>query len=143
MAGSLEADLGAVDELGFDADFVGAGDEAVNKGNGETTFVVFFDFAVGFYDLWVNQGGERGVFLVVEVVADDDNSLVDAELGGGHGGGEFVRVIFFPVEGTLYHVGDNLAGFVGNFGDLFRDGAEARVGGSNDIHDIIIPCIMR
>ena len=92
-----QADFGAVFEEGFDLDFLGAGNEAVEFGNGEAAFVVGLGFAVGFDDFGVDEGGE-GVFgFVLEVVADDDNALVDAELGGGHGGRELVGVLFFPL----------------------------------------------
>ena len=92
----FQADFGAVFEEGFDLDFFGAGDEAVEFGNGEAAFVVGLRFAVGFDDFGVDEGG-KGVFgLVLKIVADDDDALVDAELGGGHGGGEFIGVLLLP-----------------------------------------------
>lgn len=105
--------------------------------------MVFFDFAVSFDDFRIDKSGEGGVFLVVEVITNNNDTLINAELRGGHSGREFVRVVFFPVKRAFYHVGNNLASFVGNFGDFRGLGAETRVGSSNNIHDIIIPCIMR
>ena len=113
-AGGLDADFGAVNELGLDSDFVGAGDKAIDEGDGEAAFVVLDSAAVGLDNLWVDEGGKSGVRLVFEVVTDNDDALINAHLGGGHGGREFVGVIFFPVEASLSHVGDNLAGLVGN-----------------------------
>lgn len=98
--------------------------------------MVFFDFAVCLDDFRIDKGGEGGVFLVVEVITNNNDTLINAELSGGHSGGEFVRVVFFPVKGAFYHVGNNLASFVGDFGDLRGLGAEARVGSSDDFHMI-------
>ncbi len=103
----LDADGGAVFEEGFDFDFGGARNFAVNGGDGEATFVVDGGFAFGFDDFWVDEGGEGLVLFVVEVVADDDNAAVEAELGGGHGRREFIGVVFFPFERSLAHFGDD------------------------------------
>ena len=127
-----QADFGAVFEEGFDLDLFGAGNEAVEFGDGEAAFVVGLGFAVGFDDFGVDEGGE-GVFgFVFEVVADDNNALVDAELGGGHGGGELVGVLLFPLQGSGGHIGDDLVGFVGDFVDTAGFLAQAGVRSGDD-----------
>ncbi len=103
----FDADGGAVFEHRLDFNFGGARNLAVNGGNGEAALEVGDDFAFGFDDFGVDEGGEGFVFLVVEVVTDDDNAAVEAELRRSHGGGEFVRVGFFPFEGSLAHFGDD------------------------------------
>ena len=92
----FQADFGAIFEEGFDLDLFGTGNEAVEFGDGEAAFVVGLGFAVGFDNFGVDEGGEGVLGFVLEVVADDDDALVDAELGGGHGGGELVGVLFLP-----------------------------------------------
>ena len=127
-----QADFGAVFEESFDLDFLGAGDETVEFGNGEAAFVVGLGFAVGLDDFGVDEGGE-GVFgFVLEVVADDDNALVDAELGSGHGGGELVGVLLLPLQGGGGHIGDDLVGFIGDFADTAGFLAQAGVRGGDD-----------
>ena len=128
----FQADFGAVFEEGFDLDFFGAGNEAIEFGDGETAFVVGLGFAVGLDDFGVDEGGE-GVFgFILEVVADDNNALVDAELGGGHGGGELIRVLFFPFQGSGGHIGDDLVGFIGDFADTAGFLAQAGVRRGDD-----------
>lgn len=134
----FDTDGGAVFKEGFDFNFSGAFDEAVDGGDGKAAFVVFFEFAVGLDDFWVDEGGEVQVFLVVEVVTDDDDAAVEAELGGGHGGGEFKGVRFFPSDGSLAHFGDDVGDFGSDFIDLAAFLTKARVGGRDDFHIIYI-----
>ena len=72
------------------------------------------------------------VFFVVEVVANDDDADVFAELGGGHSGGKLVFVDFFPVERGFDHFFDNIFDSRSNFRDLFRGFTETGVGGGDD-----------
>lgn len=130
----LDADFGAVFEEGFDFGLFGAGDKAVDFRNRETAFIVFFEFAFGFYDFGVDEGGKVVVLLVLHVVANDDDFLVDAHLGGGHGGRKFKGVTFFPVERELHHVGDDFFCIVGNPGDFGGFFSEARIRGSDNFH---------
>ena len=55
------------------------------------------EFAFLLDDFGVDEGDKIGVFLVVEVFADDDDALVVTELGSSHGGREFKFVFFFPI----------------------------------------------
>lgn len=127
-----QADFGAVFEERLDLDLFGAGDQTVEFGDGEAAFVVGLGFAVGFDDFGVDEGGE-GVFgLVLKIVADDDDALVDAKLGGGHGGGELIGMLFFPFQGSGGHIGDDLVGFVGDVADAARFLAQAGVRGGDD-----------
>ncbi len=128
----FNADRGAIFELGFDADFVTAGNFTIEKRYGETTFVVGDDFAVGLDDLWVQESGKMVVVFVVEVVSDDNYALVDAELRGGHSGGELVRVFFFPSEAFGTHGGDSFSYFGVVNACLGRFLAQTRVWGSNN-----------
>lgn len=128
----LEADFVTIFEEGLHFNLMGAGDAAVDFGNRETAFVINFFFTFGTDDLGVDEGGEMLVFFVVEVVADDDNALVDAELRGGHSSREFVGVVFLPVEGAFNHIRNNRAGFVGDFTNFDGFGAETGVGSGNN-----------
>ena len=74
---SFNANRSAVFEQGFDADFGWARNESVDLWDGKTAFVVFFYFTVGFNNFWVEKGGEVGVFLVVEIVADDNDAFIE------------------------------------------------------------------
>ena len=132
LAVGFDADFGAVFEDGFDFDFLVAGNFAVDFRNGETALVIGKDFAVFFDDFWVDKGGKTGVFLVFEVVADDDDAFVHAHLRGGHGGGKFVRMTGFPVNRKLAHIGDDLLDFAVDASDFGRLLTQARVGGSDD-----------
>lgn len=134
----FDADGSAVFEEGFDFDFGGARDFAVDGGDREATFVVDGGFAFGFDDFWVDESSEGLVLFVVEVVADDDDTAVEAELRGGHGRREFVGVVFFPFEGSLAHFGDDGQGFVGDFVDLAAFLTEAWVGSGDDFHTLIL-----
>lgn len=128
----FEADFVAVFEEGFDFGFAGAADAAIDLGDREATLIVSLDFAFGADDFGVNEGSEMTVLLVVKVVADDNDALVDAELGRSHGGREFIRVLFFPVERTFNHIRNNRAGFVGDLANFGGFGAETGVGGGNN-----------
>ncbi len=134
----FDADRSAVFEECLDLDFGGAFNEAVDEGNREATFVIFFGFAFGFDDFWVDEGGEVDVLFVFEVVTDDDNAAVKTELRGGHGSRKFVRVSFFPVEGSFAHVGDDVSSFFGDCVDLATFLTEARVGRRDNFHELII-----
>lgn len=131
----FDTDFGAVFEAGFDFDFGGAGDEAVEFRDGKATFVVGLGFASGFNNFGVDKSGEGGgVVFLLHFVADDDNADVGADLRGGHGGGDFMGVGFFPVEGEGAHMSDygfdtfvNLANFLGLF-------AQSRVRSGDDFH---------
>ncbi len=100
--------------------------------------MVFFDFAFGADDFGVDQSGERLIVFVLKVVADDDDALIDAELRSGHGGGKFVRMLLFPLQGILNHIVDDSVGFVGDFADAGRFLAQAWVGGGNKFSHMII-----
>ena len=84
---SLEAYFMAVFEQSFNLNFLGSTDKAVDFRNGQATFVVFDDFAVGFDYFGIDEGGKSVIILVAKVVAYDDDTAIDAKLGGGHGGG--------------------------------------------------------
>lgn len=128
----FEADFLAIFELGFDFGLVGATNETVDFGDREAAFVIFGDFAFGADNFGVDEGGKRVVFLIVEVVADDDNAFIDAELRGGHSGRKFVGVFLFPGERGIDHIGNNLASFVVDFADARGFGAQTGVGSSNN-----------
>lgn len=131
IAFSLEADLSAVGELGFDFDFFRTRDEAVDFGDGETALVIGLGFAFGFDDFGVDEGSEGILGLIFKIIAYDDDTLVDTELGGSHGGRKFVGVLFLPVERSGGHIGDDLVSFVSNFADATRLLAQARIRGGN------------
>ncbi len=57
------------------------------------------------------------VFFVIEIVANDNNAFINAELGGGHGGRKFKFVLLFPVSAIFAHGSDNVL-------DLFVDSAD-------------------
>ena len=130
----FDADVGAVFEDGFDSSFGIAGDEAIDGGDGETTLVVGFWLAFVFDNFRVDEGDEIRVFLVVHIFADDDNAFVIAELGGGHSGGEFEFVLFFPIFGGFAHFGDDGFNFRGNLSDFGGLFAEFGVGSGDDFH---------
>lgn len=96
MAVGFNTNFLAGSENGFDFGVFWARNEAVNKGNGKATFVVFEGFTGGFDDLGVNKGSEAGFCLIFGVVADDDNATINTELGSGHSNRKLVRMIFFP-----------------------------------------------
>lgn len=118
VAAGFNADFGAIFENGFNLGFGRATNEAINIWHGKAAFLVDLDFAFGADDFRIDKGGEGAVFFVVEVVADDDDALILAELGGGHGGGEFVRVLIFPLKRRGNHIGDKAACVVGNLADF-------------------------
>lgn len=126
----FDADIGAVFKQGFDAGFGVAGNETVDVGDREATFVVFGLLAFVFDDFWVDQGDEIGIFLVVHVFADDDDAFVVAELGSGHGGGEFEFVGFFPIFGGFAHPRNDVSDFWGDLTDFGGFFAEFWVWGS-------------
>lgn len=116
---SLEADFLSRGEDGFDFDFLGAFNEAVNARNREATFVIFNLFTLGANDFRVDEGGEILVVFVFEIVANDDDALVNTDLWSGHSGGKFVRVSLFPSNGNVDHVAnriEHLGGNLANFG---------------------------
>lgn len=82
----FEADFLAVFEESFDFSLARATDATINLRNRETAFVISLDFALSADDFGVDEGGEMMIFFVVEVVTNDNDTLVDAELRGGHGG---------------------------------------------------------
>ena len=94
----FDADGGAVFEQGFDFDFVRTRNLAINGGNGETTLIVFGDFAFGFDDFRVDEGGESFVLFVVEIVTDDNDAAIKTKLRCGHGSGKFEWMRLFPFE---------------------------------------------
>ena len=103
----FNADRSAIFEHCFDFDFGGARDFAVDSRNGEAALEVAFDFAFGFDNFGVDESGESFVFLVVEVVTDDNDAAVKAELWRSHSSGKLVGVGFFPLKGSLTHFGDD------------------------------------
>ena len=131
---SFNTDRSAVFEEGLDTDFRRTGNEAVNFWDGETTFVILLELTVGFDDFWVEKSGEIAIFLVVEIVADDDDAAIEAELRGGHGGGKLKRMLLLPIERRLAHSGDNLGGLGGGAVDLATFLTQARVGGGDNFH---------
>ena len=58
------------------------------------------------------------VVFVVEIIADDDDAAIDAELWSGHGGGELVWVVLFPFKRVLIHLGDDIFDLIINNSDL-------------------------
>ena len=103
----FDADGGAVFKHCFDFDFAWAGNFAVNSGDGEAALEVGDDFAFGFDDFWVDECRESLVFLIVEVVADDDDAAVEAELWRSHRSRKLVGMGFFPFERSFAHFGDD------------------------------------
>ena len=95
---SFDANLMSVFEKGFDFDFFGATNHAIDFGYREATFLLFNDFTFGFDDFGVDESSEGIIFLVVEIITDNDDALVDSHLGGGHSGRELVGVCLFPVK---------------------------------------------
>lgn len=135
----LQTDFVAVFEKGFNFDLAGTTNLAVNFWDGETAFEIGFDFAFGADDFGVDEGGKMVIGFVVEVVADNDDALVDAELRGGHGGRKFVGVLFFPFEGFCDHVANDFLGFGGDFANFGGFSAETRVrSGDNIFHWYIL-----
>lgn len=118
VAGGLDADFGAIGELGFDASFIGAGNETVDEGDGEAALVVFDGATFGFDDFGVDKCGKCGMGLVFHVISYYNDTLVYTHLGCGHRSGELVGMFLFPVETGLSHVGNNLAGLIGDFRDF-------------------------
>lgn len=100
---------------------------------------MFFDnFAASFDDAGVNEGGEAIFFLIFEIVANDNNALIKAELGSGHGGGKLIRVFFFPIKRSFDHLVDDFFGFGVDFGDLLGGLTQAGGWSSNNFHKMII-----
>lgn len=132
VAFGFDADFATIFEQSLDFDFLRAADETINFGNGETAFLLFDDFAVSLDDFGVNQGGKRVLFFVIEIVADDDDTLVDPHLRGGHGSREFIRMGFFPIKRKANHVTDNFASFVSNLVDFGRFLTKTRVRGGDN-----------
>ncbi len=93
----FDADGSAIFKQGFNLDFGGAGNFAVDGGDGETALKVGDDFALGFDDFRVDEGGESFVFLIVEIVTNDDDATIEAELRRRHCRRKLVRVRFFPL----------------------------------------------
>ena len=116
----FDTDIGAIFKQGFDAGFGISWDEAIDVGDRETAFVVFGLLAFVFDDFWVDQGDEIGIFFVVHVFTDDDDTFVVAELRGSHGSGELKLVFFFPVFGSFAHFCNNVEDFGGDLADFGR-----------------------
>lgn len=114
----LDADGGAVFKHSLDFDFSGARDFTINSRDRETALEVAFDFTLGFDDFGVDESSESFIFLIVEIVANDDDAAVKAELRRCHGGRKFVRVRLFPFERSLAHFGDDFECLIGDFVDL-------------------------
>ena len=93
----LDSDRSSVFEESLYLDFCRARDKAVKRRDREATFVIGRWFAFGADNFGVDEGGEGVVFLVVEIVADDDDTLIVAELRSCHGRRKLVRVVFFPI----------------------------------------------
>lgn len=135
----LQTDFVAVFEKGFNFDLAGTTNFAVNFRHRETTFEIGFDFAFGADDLRIDESSKMVIGFVVEVVADNNNALVDAELRGGHGGRKFVGVLFFPFERFCDHVANDFLGFGGDFANFGGFSAETRVrSGDNVFHWYIL-----
>ncbi len=129
----LQANFVAVLEKGFNFYLAGATDFAVDFWHRETAFEIGFDFAFGADDFGVDESGKMVIGFVIEVVADNDNALVDAELRGGHGGRKFVGVLFFPFEGFCDHVANDFLGFGGDFANFGGFSAETRVRSDDNV----------
>ena len=135
-AGGANADFGAVEKAGLYPSLRRAGNKTVVERNGETTFVVGQSLALGFYYFRINQSSESRLGLVFHVITDDDNADVVTHLGGGHGGGEFVRVGVLPVEGKANHlIDDFLRRFVGGR-DFLRLPTQTWVGSGDNLGHI-------
>ena len=52
------------------------------------------------------------ILFVIKIVANDDNTTINAKLWGGHGSRELVRMLFFPSEGVFSHFGNNILDLV-------------------------------
>ena len=130
----FDADGGSVFEEGLDFDLFRTRDEAVNRRDRETTFIVFFGLAFGFDDFWVNKSGKIGVFLIFEIVANDNDAAVKTELGSGHGGRKFVWMVFFPCQRSLAHFSDDIKSFVGDMIDFFAPLTKPRIGRRYNFH---------
>lgn len=137
VAASFDTDFGAVFEDGFDFGFRWATNKAVNIGDGEAAFLVDLRFAFSANDFWVDESGKRLIIFIIEVVANNNNALVLAKLGGGHGSRKLVRVLIFPVKRGGNHVGNKFASFVGNFVDFGGFVAQTRVGSGDNFSHII------
>lgn len=125
----------AGEEGGTKADFFGTGDKTVNKGNRKAAFVIFEDFAVSFDDFRVDKGSKRLVGFILEIVTNDDDASIEPELGGGHGGGDFVGVVGFPSKGRCDHLVDDFSSFLVDFG-FFGDLTQTRIRSGDNFHNI-------
>jgi len=132
VAFSFNSNFVAVFNEGLDFDFTGARNKAVNFRNGETTLIVTGDFAFGFDDFGIDEGGEGVIGFIIEIIAYQNDALVNSELRGGNGGRKFIGVGLFPFEGGFKHVSNNLVGFVSNLIHLTGFLTEARIWRSND-----------
>ncbi len=97
VAISFEADLGTIFEHGFDLYLVRATNQAINLRNREASLMFFDDFAVSFDNFRIDEGGEGVVFLIIKIIAHDNDALVYAHLGGSHSSGKLKGVCLFPV----------------------------------------------
>lgn len=83
--------------------------------------MVVYEFAFVFDDFGIDESNKIGIFLVIHIFADDNDALIVAELGGGHSGGKFELVFFFPIFAGSAHLRDNIFNFrcdLANFGGL-------------------------
>ncbi len=97
VAISFEADFSTVFEHGFDLYPVRATNQAINLRNREASLMFFDDFAVSFDNFRIDEGGEGVVFLIIKIIAHDNDALVYAHLGGSHSSGKLKGVCLFPV----------------------------------------------
>ena len=130
--GCLEANFGAVFELGLNANFGWAGNFAVNGRNREAAFVIVEDFALGFDNFWVKQWNKSGIILIAHVFTDNNDALIVAKLWGSHSGRKLEFVLIFPINTGLNHLFDDFGNFWVVYFGLSGFFAQARIWCSDD-----------
>lgn len=107
-----------IDVEGSDTDFGVAGDFAVDVGDAETAFGLEDDVAFVFDDLGVDEDSEISVFVIIEIIANDDHTSEVSDLYASKAHTDLLIATGFPITSRLDHIEAKLT----NFG---RDDANA------------------
>ncbi|MNT33646.1 hypothetical protein D3C72_1695850 [compost metagenome] len=107
-----ESNFITVNIKSFDANLCVTWYFAVDVADAETAFVVIFNLAFVFYDLWIDESSEITTRLVVKVATNNNGTFEAVNLYGGESGADFMWARVFPIKCGRRHIVDEFNGIV-------------------------------
>jgi len=100
-----------IDVEGSDTDFGVAGDFAVDVRDTETPFWLEGDVALVFDDLRIDEDRKISVFVIIEIIANDDHASEVADLYASKAHTDLLIATGFPITSGVDHIEAKLTNF--------------------------------